>query len=120
MSPGSPPNQFAGRLHEFLTCRAVAKTLDGKMLDNTSAKFFEELSLKCMLRAMQSPSLEMWQLQLLFRELPTILPLKYPIVGEIKNACIQILPQVIQQLRLQSNWRNCNRYDYLLRMLKGC
>ena len=119
MSPGSPPHFFAGRLHEFLTCRAIAKTLDGKMLDNTSAQFFEELALKCMLRAMASSKLELWQLELLFEELPSILPLKYPVVGEIKKTCLQLMPQMMMQYRLQSDWVHHNRCDYLMRLLKG-
>ena len=119
MSPGTPPSIFAGKLHEFLTCRAVARSLDGKAIDNASAKFFEELALKCVLRSMASGTLEIWQLQLLFQELPTLLTLKYPTVAEIKKACIQIIPQLMQQARMQNAWRRYHQYNYLLKMLKS-
>lgn len=117
-SAGSPPNIFSGKLHEFLTCRHVSRYLNGKLIDADSSKFFEELSIKCMLRALAAGTIETWQLQLMFQELPSLLPLKYPAVGELKKACIQLIPQINQQYRLQNNWRRYCQYDYLLRMLQ--
>ena len=118
MSPGTPPNVFAGRLHEFLTCRAISRTLDGKVISNSAASFFEELSLQCMLRSMASGMLEVWQLQLLFQELPKLLQLKYPTVAEIKKVCVQLLPQLTMQYRQQENWLRYKECERLLQMLQ--
>ena len=119
MSPSSPHSFFAGRTHEFLTCRHVSKFLNGKLINDSASKFFEEISLMCLIRALTSGTVEVWQLQLLFQELPLILPLKYPAVSEIKKVCIQLIPQLKEQSRMQNNWRRYAQYDYLLDMLKG-
>lgn len=119
MSPGSPNNHFTGRLHEYLTCRYVARFLNGKLLDDQSSKFFEELSIKCALRSLVASNIAIWQIQLLFSELPNLLPLKYNAVNELKNVCIQLIPQLKQQYRLQNNWQRYSQYDYLLGLLKG-
>ncbi len=119
MSPGTPPNIFFGRLHEFLTCRAASRMLEDRIIDTDSAKFFEELSLKCVLRTLASGGFEVWQIQLLFQELPNLLVLKYPVVNDIKNACIRLLPELMQMSRIRNEWRRYSQYDYLLQLLKG-
>ena len=119
MSPSSPNDIFVGKTHEFLTCYYISRYLNNVLIDGDSAKFLEELSLKCLYRALAFGDVEIWQLQLLFQELPSILHLKYTVVKDIKEACCLFIPQLKQQYRMQNNWRRYNQYDYLLDMLKG-
>ena len=66
------------------------------------------------------------EVMLLISELPNILPLKYPAVKDIINACIQLLPQVkkfihstITTDKTMLQWKNFTKYDYILRILQN-
>ena len=110
---------FGGKLHEFLTCRAVSNSLKNESaLDESTAEFFEELSLRCVYRSMSAGDLEIWQLMLLLDELPKILNLEYDVVDDIKNACRQLIPQLMMQYRMHADWNKYKQLNYLLKMLE--
>ena len=76
---------FKGKLHIFLTCLRVSRDLKKTCLDEQSAEFLEELSLKCICKTMQLGEIELWQIELLLLELPLICTLKYKIVDDLKK-----------------------------------
>ena len=116
--PNNEP--FSGRLHEFLTCRAVSHSFyTNEVLDRSTAEFLEELSLRCAYRAMAAGALEVWQLLLLLDELPKILTLvEYDVVEQIQEACRQLLPQLMMQYRMRTDWIRYKQLDYLFKMLE--
>ena len=114
----TPQDFYAGKLHVFLTCRALSRALSKSALPKPTADLFEEVSLKSLIKSLASGRSEMWHLQMLFKELPAILTLDYPVVGDIKNACCQLLPQVMIQYRMQEKWQRYREYEYLLKMLQ--
>lgn len=115
------PNEiFSGRLHEFMTCRSISRRLgDDGAIDRSTSKFLEELSIKCVYRSLASDGLELWQVQLLLDDLPKLLPFEYDVVDGIKDACRQLLPQVMMQYRFNSDWRNYQRLNYIMQLLGG-
>lgn len=116
----TPDKIFAGRLHEFLTCRSIGRKLgDDGAIERTTAEFLEKLSLKCAHRSLASGGLEFWQVLLLLDELPKLLPLEYDVVDDIKNACRQLIPQVMMQYRLAGDWRSYKNLNYKMQMLGG-
>ena len=110
-------NIFTGRLHTFLTCWAVSRDLMSAGLEEQDVSFFEEMSLKCLYKSF-SGSVEIWQVQLLLDELPKILSCKYPIVKDIKKAAISIILQLMNNRRMQNNYRDYKQLDYTLQMLQ--
>ena len=111
---------FGGKLHEFLTCRAVSHSLKvEKALDETTAEFFEELSLRCAYRSLSAGELEMWQLLLLLDELPKILLLEYDVIDDIQNACRQLIPQMLMHYRIHTDWNKYKQFNYLLQMVES-
>ena len=109
------PKFFEGKIETFLTCRKLAEHLRGNIFNNTAGKFFEEMSLSAVYRTNNSIA----DLELLFSELPYILPLNYPVVNEIRKVCMNILPQLSNVWRQNDLWREFAEYDYLLNMLKA-
>ena len=111
-------NMFGGRLHEFLTCLAVSQDLKNIAMGEIETHFFEELALKCIHKALITEKVEIWQLQLLLDDMPKILSLKYEVVSEIKNVCLQLIPQMMNVKRMQSEWLEYRRLDYIMDMLR--
>lgn len=110
---------FKGKLHHFLTCRAVSHSfVEDNNFDRPTAEFFEELSLRCAYQSLAAGELEVWQLLLLLDELPKILSLKYDAIDNIKYACLQLIPQLMSQYRLYNDWRQYKHFNYLLKMLE--
>lgn len=91
--------------------------LRGKLLDDEGAKIFEELSLNALLKSMVVGS-SIADILLLIDELPKILELNYPAVKKIRDACINIIPQVMLTLRMNNQWQNFTDLDYTLKLLK--
>ena len=118
-----PAEFFEGKLETFLTCLALSTYLKENVLGKERGKILEELSLKAIYFSM-TMNIFSADAELLLSELPNILSLKYPEVGEILKIC----PKVIEQLKngyksLITNetrgfWRNFNEYDNLLRLLE--
>ena len=108
---------FDGKLHTFLTCRAVSRSLSETDLEKKTANFFEELSLLCVYRSLASERLQAWQLLLLIKELPKILSLEYEAVDDIKFACRNLIPQLMNYYRLQSDWSRHEECKYIFNMI---
>ena len=116
-SEKSSPQNFAGQMETFLTCRALASYLRKGVLGDTAGKIFEEAALNAIFKSFVG-NFSIADLRLLFTELPEILALNYPVVQNIRQNCIQILPQLINILRLQSNWSEYVQLNHFLNMLK--
>ncbi len=114
--PTTPPQFYAGKMETFLTCRAVAAYLKTKLNDDTPAKFFEEASLKAILRAFNGMTFT--DARLLLRELPNFLGLPYPVVKDLRNACLQLIPQMMNVMHLNGMWKDYVEFDYLQNLLK--
>ena len=92
------PNFFEGRMENFLTCRVLIEQLRKKVLDEKTANFFEEITLNAVYKTLMT-RIEMADIKLLLSELPNILQLDYPIVKNICNACVQIISQIMLEMR---------------------
>ena len=114
-----PDEFFLGKVDRFLTCRAVSHALTESNVDRATAKYFEELSLRCVYRSLASGDVPVWQVLLLLEELPNLLALEYEVIDGIKNACRQLLPQLMNLHRLHSSWEKHAKYKYILKMLEG-
>ncbi len=115
--PTTPTDFYAGKMETFLTCRAVAAYLKTKIADESPAKFFEEASLKAILKTIASGA-NLADIRLLLGELPNLLSLSYPAVEEIRVACLQIIPQIMDIMRLNARWKDFVELDYLRRLLQ--
>ena len=100
-----------------MTCRRLAEYLRENILDENAGRFFEEASLKAIHRTLQAP-LTVTDIQLLFSELPAILPKNYPVVNEIRKLCLNIIPQLMNVFRMSGHWQEFNKTYYLSEMLK--
>ncbi len=116
--PTTPPQFYAGKMETFLTCRAVAAYLKTRLTDDAPAKFFEEASLVAILRTIASGGMSLADARLLIRELPDLLPLPYPVVNDLRGACLQIIPQMMNVMRVNWMWKDFTDLDYLQRLLK--
>ena len=96
-------------LETALTCRAASNHL--------GLKIHEEASLAAILKSLDE--LCFVESRLLISELPTLLTLPYPIVEELRGACLQILPQMIDFLRYRNDWMSFVELDYVRRLLKN-
>ncbi len=114
----TPPQFHAGKLETFLTCRAVAAYLKTKLKDAAPAKFFEEAALKAILQTLASGGMSFADVRLLLRELPDLLSLPYPVVKDLRNACLNIIPQIMNIMHLNNLWKDYAELDYLQRLLK--
>ena len=114
--PTTPPQFYAGKMETFLTCRAAAAYLKTKLTDDTPAKFFEEASLKAIIKSFNGMSFA--DSRLLIRELPNLLRLPYPAVKDLRNACLQIIPQMMDIMHLNNMWKDYVELDYLQNLLK--
>lgn len=115
--PTTPPNFYAGKMETFLTCRAVAAYLKTKLEDDTLAKFFEEASLKAIMRSFGGMSLA--DARLFLSELPDMLSLPYPVVKDIRHVAMNIIPQIMDIMRLNTMWKDYVELDYLRRLLQN-
>ena len=114
--PSTPPEFFVGKMETFLTCRAVADYLKPRLADDTLPKFFEETAIRAIINSFNGMSFA--DAQLLIRELPKILSLKYPVVKELRGAVLQIIPQMMNAMRISSRWKDFVELDYLQDILK--
>ena len=114
----APQDFFKGKLETYLTCFAVSSYLKENFLDEYLGGLFEKFSLNALVRSLQAGVIDP-ELQLLIKTLPKILETPYPAANEIRNACIKILPQFMNQFRTydQYAWREFVQLDYLLQML---
>ena len=114
--PTTPPQFYAGKMETFLTCRAAAAYLKTKLTDDTPAKFFEEASLKAIIKSFNGMSFA--DSRLLIRELPNLLGLPYPAVKDLRGAALNIIPQMMNIMHLNGMWKDYVELDYLQNLLK--
>ena len=114
--PTTPPQFYAGKMETFLTCRAVSSYLKKKLTDDAPAKFFEEASLKAILKSLNGMSLT--DARLLLSELPAILNLPYPVVNDVRIACLNIIPQMMNVMHLNERLKDYSELEYLRRLLQ--
>ena len=112
---------FAGKIHTFLTCFAVSIDLKAFGLNKNDIDFFEELSLKCLHKTLNSENIAIWQIWLLIEELPKLLSCKYPVIEDIKEDLRKIIPKLMYHNQMKGDvegWKNYKRLSYLLEILK--
>ena len=114
--PNTPPNFYAGKMENFLTCRAVADYLKTKLPDDALAKFFEEAALKAILKSFTGMSFA--DARLFLRELPNLLNLPYSAVKDIREAARNIIPQLMNVMHLNGMWRDFVELDYINDLVK--
>ncbi len=114
----SQPDFLAGKIETFLTCRKLATYLREKIFDRTFGNALEEAALRAVQKTLLTP-LTLADVRLLLSEMPEILTLEYPVVQEIRQALIQLLPQIMVQFRLQNAWQQFRELEYTLNMLKA-
>ena len=119
-SKNSPQENFAGKMENFLVCRKVAEHVSGSILDESVGKLFEEMALKSVYRSFFT-TIPFADMRLLLAELPNILTRNYPIVNDIRRACIQMIPQILNLFRVYdaNAWKEFVNLKYLLKMLQG-
>ena len=109
---------YDDNVENFLTCLHLSGYLRGKLFDDKGAKIFEELSLNALYKSLHADC-SIADVLLLMDEMPTILTLNYPAVKEIRDACIQIIPQLMMTYRLNNHWQGFTELDYILKLLKA-
>ena len=114
----TPRNFYEGKVENFLTCLHLSGYLRGKLFDDDGAKIFEELSLNALYKSLNA-GCSIADILLLLDEMPKILKLNYPAVKEIRDACIQIIPQIMMTYRLNNHWQGFTELDYILKLLKA-
>lgn len=113
----TPKNFLDNKIETFLTCRELSSQLKINILDDTVGNALEEASLNAIYKALQT-NVKINDMLLLFSELPNILSLPYGIVENIRLLCIDIMPQILNFLRLNRLWREVAELEYLQRLLK--
>ncbi len=91
LSKDLPKDFFVGKMETFLTCRAVASYFQKELSDESAGKFFEELSLKAVLKVLTSSPVNISDAEMFLSELPKILILPYPIIENILKVSEKIL-----------------------------
>lgn len=114
--PNTSPDFYVKKLETFLTCRAVAAYLKTKLTNDAPAIFFEEASLKAAIKSITN--LNFAEAQLLLSELPNLLTLPYPVVNELRDACLNIVPQMKEFLHLRGRWGEFAEINYIHRLLQ--
>ena len=109
-------NFYLGKMETFLTCRAVASYLQTKLADSAQAKFFEEASLRAIVKSLDKVMIG--DFQLLIRELPKLLALPYPAVKDLRNELIKCMPQIIDSLHMHFAWQEYVTMDHIHDLLK--
>ncbi len=117
--PDTPSDFYADKLETFLTCRALSSYFGTKFNNDKVANFFEELSIKAILKSLTNLSLA--DKRLLVRELPNLLKLPYPAVQELRAVSLQIIQQMMDELRTiggYNGWKDYVELDYMRDFLK--
>ena len=114
---------FKGKLETFLTCLHLIEFMRDK-IDEPTAVGLEKISLKA-IQIILSTEISLPESQLLIAELPNILPLKYPVVDDILQGVLQIIPPIkdaiqnsIDKPEKMMMWRDFCELDYILELLK--
>ena len=114
--PKTPPEFYAGKMETFLTCRAVSAYLKSRITNTAQANFFEEASLIAIMKSIGQMSFA--DARFLLSELPNLLRLPYPVVKELRNAVVQVIPNMMNVIHLNKMWKDYVELDYLRELLK--
>lgn len=119
------PEFFVGKMETFLVCRALASYLKENTLDETRGNFIEKATLNAIHQAAIT-DLSFADAILLVGELPKFLSLNYPVVEDIRQICLEIIPQMQDIILKKMNrnekdeyWSDFNYLDDLLRILRA-
>lgn len=115
----APQENFAGKMENFLTCRRLAEHVSGNVLDESAGKILEEMALKSIYRTLFT-NMDFSDIRLLLAELPNILTRDYPVVNDIRHACMGIIPQMLNAFRIYNAnaWKEIVNLKYLLKILQ--
>jgi len=115
----APPNFYYGKVETFLICLALSSYLRKNFLDDESGRLFQDFSLKALSRSLAF-GFGMAEWKIFVKELPNILAMPLPAVSILRNACLEIIPQLQNRLRVYDMraWREFVNLDDLLRMLR--
>ena len=114
---GTPPDFFKGKMENFLTCLNLVSHLKERVFEEFGAKFFEEIALNAIHKTLYA-GIVAADLMLLLGEMPKILKMNYPIVKTIRESLLQIIPKMLEMLRMQNRWQEFTELEYKLDMLK--
>ena len=119
MTKNAPQENFTNRIENFLICRKLSEYMAETVLDESAGKFFEETALKAIYRSFFS-NIPLSDMRLLFAELPNILTRNYPVVNDIRQACIKIIPQILNLFRVYdaNAWKEFVDLKSLMLMLQ--
>ena len=118
MIENSPKDSFNNKIETFLICWSIAQELRNVLLDDADANYFEERSLKGILKSLMVGEIEICQLELLIDVLPKILFRPFPIVQEIKDIVIQLIPKFLKYKQMENAWKNHKQLSYILQLLQ--
>ena len=110
------PNVFFARMENFLTCYKLNDYLKENFL-NEKAAVFEENALEAVYQSLKL-KFHPGDFLMLLNELPKILTLPYSVVNDIREACIKIIPQIMEFYQANNYWRGFTELKYILKMLK--
>ncbi len=98
-----PDENFQGKQEMFLTCRALAGHLRRLYPKDNRGKFMEETALRLINRT-HLTNLTYAETMMMLNSLPPILSLDYPVVEEIRENCVSFVRQIMDNLRINSQW----------------
>ncbi|MBR4152450.1 MAG: glycosyltransferase family 92 protein [Selenomonadaceae bacterium] len=105
------------KLATALTCRALSTYMCEKFPGDFRWKIYEETSLSAILKSLGDMSLT--EARLLILDLPNLLSLPYPSVKELHIACLHIIPQIMEIMRLNNSLKDFVELDYIQLLLKN-
>ena len=111
------PNYFVDKTENFLTCLNLSFYLKGRIFTDDDAEFFTKLALESIVKSLSSTSIA--EIFLLIDEMPKILAMPYPTVEKIREALLDIIPQVMMIYRMNNHWQGWVELDHELKMLKS-
>ena len=103
-----------------MTCRAASSYFKKKFPNNSAGSFLEELSVVNVFKSLDEMSVS--DAQLLIRELPNLLQLPYPVVGELRRELTQRIPNIMNKYLHSASsytlWNEFVNMDYIHDLLK--
>jgi len=123
-SRNTPKEFFSDKMELFLTCRKLAEFLRDNVLEKYFGDVLEEIALKSVYRSLFS-NISIADLKLLIAELPNILKLNYPVVDELLESVLKIIPELkkVFQFSIDSGekltlWGDICELDYVFELVK--